>query len=77
MDNNMKEVFDALTKTVQLCRGYECIRSIEPKTVEDPFGNIVEIAGITYTDGYQATVDITGDSGMGAVMDVSRYLAFH
>lgn len=77
MDRNMPEVLQSLTETLRLCRGYNNIKSIIPMTIRDENGYVKEITRVTYTNGHSVNIDISCDSGMAAVYDISKYFVHH
>ncbi len=74
---NMTAILRSLSKTLRLTREGMNIESIRPVTV--PMMNesyIHVVARITYKSGRTRDIDIDCDSGIAAVFDVARMLAF-
>ena len=74
---NMTAILDSLSKTLRLTREGMNIESIRPVTVPMMNENYVQVAArITYKSGRTRDIDIDCDSGIAAVFDVARRLAF-
>jgi len=74
---NMTAILDSLSKTLRLTREGRKIKSIVPVTVPMQNSDYIGIyARITYSDGTERYIEIGADSGIAAVYDIARKLAF-
>ena len=74
---NMTAILDSLSKTLRLTREGMNIESIRPVAVPMMNENYVQVAArITYKSGRTKDIDIDCDSGIAAVYDIARKLAF-
>ena len=74
---NMTAILDSLSKTLRLTREGMNIESIKPVAVPMMNENYVQVAArITYKSGRTKDIDIDCDSGIAAVYDIARKLAF-